>query len=155
MDNKLKPLIEFCLNRLNSDPPYSAVKMLTQISNYIGILQRPISLGLFVPCDKNGHFLKPPIQFEGRFSEYQILLEQYVEAQDRVMFEGFEIKAGDWPGEEHELALYHKDYKWSLAKVSPEFRWGYTNIFTIEDITLHSPNKNLFNFTPSALKEFT
>lgn len=155
MDNKLKTLKHFCLNVLNSNPPYDSTRMLTQISNYIAFLERPIALGLFVPCDLNGMFLRPPVQFEGQFSEYKNLLKQYTEAQDRIMFEGFEVRHGDWPGEEHELSLYHKDKKWSMAKVSPEFRWGYTNIFTIEDITLYSPDKNLFSFTPSALQLFT
>ncbi|QWA38856.1 hypothetical protein [Chryseobacterium sp. ZHDP1] len=155
-DNKLKNLKDFCLNTiLNSNPPYNPTKMLTQISSYIGILERPISLGLFVPCDINGKYLKPPVNFEGKFSEYKTLLKQYTEAQDRVMFEGFEIRQHDWPSKKYELGLYHKDYEWSLAQVTPEFRWGYVNIFKIEDITLYSPNKNLFTFTENALKYFT
>lgn len=155
MDNKLKNVKDFCLNLLNSNPPYDPTAILTQISNYINILQRPMSLGLFVPCDESGVFLKPPIQFEGKLSGYQKLLKQYVAAQDRVMFEGFEIRKYDWPEEENELGLYHKDHKWSLAQITPEFRWGYTNIFKVEDITLYSSNKDLFTFTESALKEFS
>lgn len=91
---KLISMTDFCLEVLNENPPYNEVEMLTKISNYANFLKQPLTLGMFVPVDENGKELSlvPLKVFEGKFKDYQTVLETYVKAKEKVLFEGVKIK---------------------------------------------------------------
>ena len=58
----------------------------------------------------------------------------------KVLFEGFYVKNND----DGKLCLFHQDYEWDIATIEPNFAWGRTNEFTIEDIVIHNPKLSLF-----------
>lgn len=63
--------------------------------NYANFLKQPLNLGMFVPCDEEGCVLDEPIfhepNNENEIGNYQILIDEYNEAKEKVLFEGFEI----------------------------------------------------------------
>lgn len=64
---------QFSTREARTFEPYNA------IVNYAKFLKQPLTLGMFLPCDEQGH----------RLSNQHFY---YLEAKERVLFEGFEIK---------------------------------------------------------------
>ena len=70
----------------------------TSIYAYANFLKLKLGLGMFIPCDKEGNVLEKPILNDYVDAEigctekqiYDIDCQQYQEALDRVIFEGFE-----------------------------------------------------------------
>lgn len=74
-------------------------KELTLIFLYAKFLKQPLTLGMFVPCDKEGSILREPSKedlkwyenkTEGNFTERYTYIFNWVLAKKRVLFEGFE-----------------------------------------------------------------
>lgn len=59
---------------------------LNGIYRYASFLSKPLTLGMFVPCDEDGNVLEEPIETIGGVELYN---EQYQQAKKRVLFEGF------------------------------------------------------------------
>lgn len=112
-----------------------------QIHNYAIFLKQKIKLEMFVPCDENGNVLEYPtnISISDNFKfEKEIL--NYLEAKEKVLFKDFFVKKDD----DGILCLFHKNYEWDIATIEPNFVWGRTNEFTIEDIVINNPKLSLF-----------
>ena len=68
-------------------------KGLVQIySQHVNLLTQPIKLGMFIPCDKNGNVLEEPICYGvGDEQYFGSRMDEYKEAQERVLFKGFDV----------------------------------------------------------------
>jgi len=64
------------------------------IINYYKFLKKPITLGMFVPCDLEGNVLRKPTKPEHPYNDkecdiyaqYQMYLYRYKKAKERVLF---------------------------------------------------------------------
>lgn len=69
------------------------------VTDYALFLQRPLELGMFVPCDEYGDVLKHPNYIKGNRSAdlYNLKMYEYLDAKDKVLFEveGFEQNVGE------------------------------------------------------------
>ena len=67
------------------------------IINYANFLKKPLELGMFIPCDEDGNVLEDPeltmLQGDGEtyYSASDEEFKQYWEAEERVLFDGFQI----------------------------------------------------------------
>ena len=68
-------------------PPF----VLQNVVNYANFLKQPLKLGMFIPCDEND----VPLELNETTKLNAVFLNQYQQAKDRVLFEGFEI-IGDY-----------------------------------------------------------
>ena len=74
----------------------------SRTTKYANFLSQFLELGMFTPCDPCGNTLEPPKNFISWKHKRQntpynadlIVYEQYQEAQERVLFEGFELHSG-------------------------------------------------------------
>lgn len=76
----------------------SANRFYHTICNYANFLKQPLTLGMFVPCDLEGNILtKPPLYNDYKNEEggnkelFRFNLEQYKQAQERILFKGWEL----------------------------------------------------------------
>ncbi|MEN5130492.1 hypothetical protein [Elizabethkingia anophelis] len=161
-NKKLITLMDFVLNINEIVPEVNNFKKLVSIENYAKFLKERINLGMFFPCDKHGNLLKKPNNYELWKALHEeegstigfIEHEEYLEASNKVFFEDFYVGSDIWPGRESQIALYHKSRKYPVAEITPEFIWNRTNEFTLEDITIHSPYKDIYTLTPAAINKF-
>lgn len=64
---------------------------LYQILDYAQLLQYPLSLGQFIPCDSKGNPIEKPEHKNPGHSTFEMhQVQEYQEAVDRVIFEGWE-----------------------------------------------------------------
>ena len=64
------------------------------IFNYARLLKQPLTLGMFVPCNEDGNVLSEPSEkYDFDTTDFDFLCEQYQQALDRVVFEGFYVFA--------------------------------------------------------------
>ena len=66
-----------------------------KIHNYAKFLKQPLTLSMFVPCDDEGNVLEEPKYWNKKYNDdipesELILCEEYRQAKERVVFEGFE-----------------------------------------------------------------
>lgn len=61
--------------------------------NYANFLNQPLTLGMFIACDEYGNVLDSNEWklFDGQMSEYSDILLKHKQANDKVLFEGFEV----------------------------------------------------------------
>lgn len=94
----LIPMTDFVLEQ---DEKESLGGTYDRIVRYAKFLKRPLKLGMFMPCDEEGNiFEEPKLCCSGRecgcmgmpynYSSHEEL-EEYYEAEERVLFEGFEV----------------------------------------------------------------
>lgn len=123
-----------------------------QIHNYAIFLKQKIKLEMFVPCGKSGNVLEYPttISISDSFRFEKAILNYY-EAKEKVLFEGFYVKNDD----DGKLCLFHQDYEWDIATIEPNFVWGRTNEFTIEDIVNYNPKLHLFILNEKAVSRLS
>lgn len=109
--------------------------------NYANFLKRPLELGFFIPCDLDGNVLEKPkrsdyIGKEMEFTKDELVerdLEQYQEALDRVLFEGFEYEE-----KEHYNILECNDFVITFSNPNGGSYNSFNEIWgdkTIEDLT--------------------
>lgn len=64
--------------------------------NYANFLKQPLTLGMFVPCDLKGNVLEKQEEWSCKCEQQpntpfcNVCQEQYYDAQQRVLFKGFE-----------------------------------------------------------------
>ena len=64
------------------------------IFNYARLLKQPLTLGMFVPCNEDGNVLSEPSEkYDFDTTDFDFLCEQYRQAKERVVFEGFYVFA--------------------------------------------------------------
>ena len=79
----------------------ASTRKLQLLAKHCEFLQKPLTLGMFVPTDEDGNVLEEPDFFSGDYDDngfgdvdkyqYKLDSKQYQQAKDRVLFEGFEI----------------------------------------------------------------
>ena len=102
---------------------------------YATFLKRPLTLGMFVPCDDDSNVLEEP-EFhepnnENEIGDYDELRYQYQQAQSKVIFDGFEC-----------VEMFKRDKVITFKGVINVFYWRYEHqswkiskgIKTIEDL---------------------
>lgn len=60
--------------------------------NYAKFLKQPLELWMFVPCDENGNVLEEPYNDGNGDNYFGALLDEYQQAKERCLFEGFECQ---------------------------------------------------------------
>lgn len=58
---------------------------------YANFLKQPLELGMFISCDEDGNILELPKEHLENRSLYYKEFDQYQEAKERVLFDGFQI----------------------------------------------------------------
>ncbi|ASK29703.1 hypothetical protein CEY12_06115 [Chryseobacterium sp. T16E-39] len=81
-----------------SDFLHCQVEYMQNVMNYAKFLKQPLTLGMFVPCDEECNVLSEPIlgrepfsNNEEDFSNWERHRKKYIEAKEKVLFDGFEI----------------------------------------------------------------
>lgn len=87
---KLQKMTDFVLEQYKiKQSPYNFWK---NIGKYAEFLKQPLTLVMFVPCDKQGNILhKVPCEIRDRICEGCDCEDNYEIAKKRVLFEGFEF----------------------------------------------------------------
>jgi hypothetical protein len=61
--------------------------------NYATLLKQPPELWMFVPCDEEGRVIQEPDHvYDFDTQDYKYLCEEYQQAKQRCLFEGFEVE---------------------------------------------------------------
>lgn len=122
--------------------------------NHKNFLKQPLKLGMFVPCDENDMPLDEPKGWKNEECDTNdccsiCKCEQYQQAKESVIFEGFEIKNSKIYNEEHIQFLGMIGNPSKYADINP-LRWRdrFVNTKTIEELV----NYNL-SITDSAIKQ--
>ncbi len=100
---KLISMIDYVLERSDkSISEYSiaetfknGAKITNEIFEYAKFLKIPITISMFIPCDKNGNVLNEVKEFDnsvGSDENYNRALRNYKIAKENVLFKGFSIK---------------------------------------------------------------
>jgi hypothetical protein len=98
-----------------------------QCLNYANFLKRPLELGMFIPCDKEGNVLKKPnVKRTTPFNSD--IARKYQEAKERVLFEGF--VTGDFGN--NGIILFSGNTEVAMT-LEDGLTWG-RNEETIEDL---------------------
>ena len=105
---KLISMVQFVIEQ-NEQEEISIGESYCDILNYAKFLKQPLTLGMFIPCDLEGNVLREPKKYASKYDKplqsgnigfnYVLLdkdLEQYQQAKERVLFEGFEVKQDAW-----------------------------------------------------------
>lgn len=94
---KLISMTSFVLQQANYTDVSNISEKYATIWNYANFLKKPLKLEMFVPCDENGNILEKPerrcslIGFDEQHYDYDDEeLRIYSEANERVLFKGFE-----------------------------------------------------------------
>ena len=70
-----------------------------KIFNYAKFLKQPLTLGMFVPCDEDGNVMEEPNHFPTGNNTLEVEVQnkknQFQQAKERVLFEGFEVDFSD------------------------------------------------------------
>lgn len=154
---KLQPMVDFVLEQKQIlDTEYDDCQdsmdftrcdnlFIHRISNYVNFFKQPLTLGMFVPVNREGkpYDLKEVEAWKNhdhysRF--YKEELSFFEEAKEKVLFEGFSIA---YDGEST-ISVCLGDVNISFSK------WTLKSVmnYTIEDLCLDEPE-----LTPSAIKK--
>lgn len=152
MKNKLISMVDFVLSKSNlwvkDESKYSDLNFIKSVCRYAEFLSLPLKLGFFIPCDENGVPIVEPnsdnyISNEyptGENGKYWSDLEQYQQARDRVLFEGFELV------KEYENA-------WTFRKDGLDYEFNIFKDCTIEELQQNFLGDEI-TLTASAIKQF-
>lgn len=66
------------------------------VTDYALFLQRPLELGMFIPCDDQGNVLQEPTDMYNSPQYYEAELGEYLSAKEKILFieEGFKQNPG-------------------------------------------------------------
>jgi hypothetical protein len=81
-------MTDYVIKKVNENRPCDRGVILQEISDYAEFLKQPLTLGMFIPCDEKGQPLSIH-KGEEIDSSYPI---EFIQAKERVIFEGFKIK---------------------------------------------------------------
>ena len=94
----LIPLSEYVKsNKADMSPNNDVFSVLNRLNSYTNLITQPINLGQFIACDLDGNVLEKPQEPEHPYNDkkcdvwfqYEICLNRYQEAQERVLFKRF------------------------------------------------------------------
>lgn len=104
---KLVSMVDWVLEYDDQDASWDAYEAMEYNIRYANFLNRPLKLGMFVPCDEEGNVLDF-IEYEsyvGSDEDYNQYIKKYHRAEERVLFEGFEYLR--WYKGSHIIILIH------------------------------------------------
>lgn len=149
---KLIPLLDFVLEQevRMSNPEIFKSKVYA----YTNFLKQPLVLGMFVPCDEEGNVLDVPAGYEDYLANEDSLLyaknyeyiQEYVRANEKVLFEGWTHEDRYGWVQNHELGLEINTETGTLA-IFHENGIGYGYVKKVEDLVSYA-----LTLTPSALE---
>jgi len=92
MENRLISMTEKVLEleKEFNNGIYTFAEFTNIVCNYANFLNKPLKLEYFVPCDDEGNILEEP-KFIPEEVEFEKLLEQYENAREKVLFDGFGV----------------------------------------------------------------
>ena len=141
-------------NKTEKDQSFTDSIALDKIFKYNEFIDKSLNLGMFIACGKEGNVLEEPKAYKNYLSYNSNVLkenhpevykecEQYQEAKERVLFEGFDIEYS-----EHKTIIYFhfKSFNSIQYHIKEKKFYSYENIedFVKMDLTL----------TPNAIKNF-
>jgi hypothetical protein len=164
---KLISMTDFVLEVLKSAKPLNMayfefnIQKLKRIENFSKFLKQKLELWMFVPCKIVNDVwvvLKEPKN--KNFSEEEKMAkidmqynQEYQEAKDRVLFEGFEVESL----EVYLIWIYIKEYnsdkgdfRIQYAKKSKSFWYSFNEFKTVEDLVQYN-----LPLTPTAQKQIS
>ncbi|WP_343643168.1 hypothetical protein [Chryseobacterium sp.] len=161
---KLTPLSDFVLEQKETSTIDTAqidwydkeISKLDLIRSYTKFLKQPLTLGMFVPVNKDGVLLKP-LQFCCSSSDCGCMgmpvnvscqeeIDEYYEAKEKVLFEGWTHEDRYGWVQHHELGLEINTETGTLA-IFHENGIGYGYVKKVEDLVSYA-----LTLTPSALE---
>jgi len=151
----LKSMVDFVLEQ-DEEPILGLISHdYRKIRRYANFLNKPLNLGMFVPCDSKGNVLVEPKNtylndLSSEESTHRLnLLKEYQEAKDRVIFDGFEVFRSV------SALISFSKVKNGLGRLDwnkeGNFMMGYTEESTIED--LYNSHYTDLELTPTAQKQ--
>lgn len=100
--------------------------------NYAQFLKQSLTLGMFIPTDKDGNVLEEPCSIGvGNDFYLQRAINQYEEAKERVVFEGFSVSSNDTLVFNEDITI---EFCINNIEVHNEFSQEY-NVYIIEDLS--------------------
>jgi len=99
---KLTSMTEFVFNQINQKQSCSEFK--ESVKKYAELLNKPLSLDMFVPCDEFGNVLEDPQDIKNTFNiasgsggffdskSFVSYIVKYEIAKEKLLFNGFEIQ---------------------------------------------------------------
>jgi len=120
-----------------------------RICLYAKFLKQPLTLGMFVPCDEERNVLEEPDRPPSslHLKMYESELNQYQQAKERVLFEGFKMFA--WNHSKDTPFMIGLDKSFGCVYWLHEDGWSLSKgIKTVEDLILYQPT-----LTKSAIKQ--
>jgi hypothetical protein len=128
-------MCDFVLEQGN--PSNTDSQFTDKVMYYAKFLKQPLELQMFVPCDENNdQITQRHYQYFDNDDEYNGYLNQYNQAKERCLFEGFEFQRET---NNYYFFIYNSRYTFTLNKKAKS---------TIEDLI----NKDL-QLTPTALEQ--
>lgn len=121
---KLTSMTNFVFQQIRQKQSTSEFK--ESVKKYAELLTQPLTLGMFVPCDKEGNVLEEPEPNDlcGSFSKMQTGFHdevKYSEAKERVLFQEFGLSVGK------EAVIYRNDEKDLIIRVHKEYKMFSVN----------------------------
>ena len=115
----------------------TSARRLSEIIGYATFLKRPLTLGMFVPCDDNGNVLEEPEIDDKRINNYNVI--NYSEAESKVIFEGFVFTESQKFSVNNRVELSVSPYglkneRLQLTKLQNGSYHTWFQLFTIEDL---------------------
>ena len=95
-ENRLISMVAFVDEVITADRPCDRGAMLDEIAEYSTFLQKPLTLGMFIPCDEDGNVLEEPTKHHDNTSvshkgaitdEWKSWHREYQQAKEHVLFE--------------------------------------------------------------------
>ena len=122
---KLVSMVEFVIENYNNER--ASISWRAWINNYAKFLQKPLTLGMFVPTDEDGNVLEEHADYPdfkngnhgGITDESYELCDQYEQAKERVLFEGFTYVDGQIL-DCNECECYMLDYPRTVEWMLPD-----------------------------------
>ena len=132
----------------NTDRPLRFERIL----KYAKFLKQPLTLSMFVPCDYDGNVLEEPKYWNKKYNDdipesELILCEEYRQAKERVIFEGFEgrySESGYQVSNENILIVFY-DAGYIVT---------YKACFDYKTETIESVIQFNLTITPNAVKKY-
>ena len=124
--------------------------------NCANFLKQPLELWMFIPCDCGGNIFEEP-KWENEETDYeiQILVQEYQQAKERCLFEGFEVVKDKYKSTKREIIYLPNTEKQVWRRLTyhtgevETFFFDYYEQFRIVE---HLIKYNL-QLTPTALKQ--
>lgn len=121
----------------NTDRPLRFERIL----KYAKFIKQPLTLSMFVPCDSDGNVLEEPNEYKS---------EQYQQAKERIIFEGFEGFDGQYAEPGYEVS---NEYI-SIVFYDSGYIISYKDYFDYKTETIEKLIQFNLTITQNAVKKY-